>query len=147
MNDSFNPFSHWLGLHDDVRRPHHFQLLGIDPLTNDAKVIKAAARARLQQLSQVEPGDKVELLNELKKRVLIAHRVLSNPESREIKNWTRRRPCTPRAMFRRHRKLRTHMTRTNPLNQQLQPHGFSGITVCKVRLMHPLLNLSVHRMT
>ncbi len=79
---SFNPYHAWLGLKPQIKNPHHFQLLGLPSSVSDPREIRRAALARLELLNQVDPGEHASLLDALRKKIALASKVLSNPESR-----------------------------------------------------------------
>jgi hypothetical protein len=69
MSNSFNPYSQWLGLAGDVRRPTHYELLSLPPGEPDAKKISLAAEQAATKIRSFRPGphasDWARLLDEV----------------------------------------------------------------------------------
>lgn len=79
MPPRFNPFRQWLGV--DSTNPNHYELLECDR-TASLDEIRRSAQRQLDKLKEVDPGDRVELLKKMTRRVKLAYQVLSDPEKR-----------------------------------------------------------------
>ena len=57
MNDSFNPYHEWLGVSADIRRPNHYELLGLRLFEDDQEIIQSAADRHSRRLGELLPGE------------------------------------------------------------------------------------------
>jgi hypothetical protein len=69
MEDTFDPYLHWLAIRDPKRPPNHYRLLGIDPFESDPEVILNAADRQMTHIRRFQGGkhsvESQRLLNEL----------------------------------------------------------------------------------
>lgn len=89
MAKQFNPFHKWLGFHEDVTQPNHFQLFGVKPNSEDPigfrKQIHSRAKlmlAKLEQMSDEEIGGRVKLHTKMRRYVVKAHETLLDDKLR-----------------------------------------------------------------
>ena len=84
-----NPYQLWLGLHPKLTNPNLFQLLGVDPRSQDDAAIKkkavASAKTLLQRLKAVEVKSDAEKVfkKKLHAKIVLAHETLVSPEKRK----------------------------------------------------------------
>ncbi len=84
-----NPYQLWLGLHPNLTNPNLFQLLGVDPRSQDEAAIKqkavASAKALIQKLKAVEPKNDAEKVfkQKLHAKIVLAHETVISPEKRK----------------------------------------------------------------
>jgi len=57
MTVSFNPYHEWLGVSADVRRPNHYELLGLRLLEDDREIIQSAVDRLSRRLRGLLPGE------------------------------------------------------------------------------------------
>ncbi len=84
-----NPYQLWLGLHPKLTNPNLFQLLGVDPRSQDEAAIKqkaiASAKMLLQRLKAVEPKSDAEKVfkQKLHAKIVLAHDTIIAPQKRK----------------------------------------------------------------
>lgn len=84
-----NPYQLWLGLNPKLTNPNLFQLLGVDPRSQDEAAIKlkavASAKALLQKLKAVEAKNDTEKVfkQKLHAKIVLAHETMIAPDKRK----------------------------------------------------------------
>ena len=84
-----NPYQLWLGLNPKFTNPNLFQLLGVDPRSQDEAAIKqkavTSAKALLQKLKAVEVKNDAEKVfkQKLHAKIILAHETILAPEKRK----------------------------------------------------------------
>ncbi len=84
-----NPYQLWLGLDPKLTNPNLFQLLGVDPRSQDEAAIKqkavTSAKALLQKLKAVEAKNDTEkaFKQKLHAKIVLAHETIIAPDKRE----------------------------------------------------------------
>jgi hypothetical protein len=80
----FDPYEKWLGISKKQRPVDYFQLLGLDPKENDASVIRAAAKQRINVLSRHKEGTHAQTCQRLLKEIQKAQITLLTPDKRKV---------------------------------------------------------------
>ena len=81
-----NPYQLWLGLNPKLTNPNLFQLLGVDPRSQDEAAIKqkavTAAKTLLQKLKAVQPKSDTEKVfkKKLHAKIVLAHETIIAPD-------------------------------------------------------------------
>ena len=84
-----NPYQLWLGVNPKFTNPNLFQLLGVDPRSQDESAIKrkavASAKVLLQKLKTVEAKNDAEKVfkRKLHAKIVLAHETMIAPDKRE----------------------------------------------------------------
>ena len=84
-----NPYQLWLGLNPKLTNPNLFQLLGVDPRSQDEAAIKqkavTSAKTLLQKLKAVQPKSDTEKVfkKKLHAKIVLAHETIIAPDKRK----------------------------------------------------------------
>lgn len=84
-----NPYQLWLGLNPKLTNPNLFQLLGVDPRSQDEAAIKqkavTSAKTLLQKLKAVQPKNDAEKVfkQKLHKKIVLAHETMIASDKRK----------------------------------------------------------------
>ena len=81
-DDSFNPYHEWLGLDRSVKRPNHYQLLGLDPTEQNVQRIAEAASRAMAKVRSCRPGERGAQWAQLLEQVTTAATCLTDPGRR-----------------------------------------------------------------
>ncbi len=89
MSETNNPFHQWLGLKPSLKKPHHFQLLGVSPqLVDDAEIKEAVAAGVSRNLALLarapSNASTAPVIAKLKEQIAIAEKTLTDPKLRAI---------------------------------------------------------------
>lgn len=79
---NFDPYHKWLGIAPEDQPPHHYRLLGIEPLEDDPDVIANAADGRMAQLKTFQAGKYSAASQKILNEVAAAKVCLLNPEKK-----------------------------------------------------------------
>lgn len=85
MTDSpevFDPYRKWLGIPPQDRPPHHYRLLGIEPLESDPDVIDTAADGRMALIRNFQVGPHSAESQQILNQIATAKVCLLNPEKK-----------------------------------------------------------------
>ncbi len=82
LQNSFDPYSRWLGLPVGPRPPNHYTLLGIDRLESDSAVIVHAADVQMAKVRKIRPGEHIRDWRRLLDRIDAAKARLLDPASK-----------------------------------------------------------------
>jgi hypothetical protein len=82
MSEVFDPYYKWLGILPKDQPPHHYRLLGLEPLEDDLQVIEGAADRQLSFLRKFQSGDHAALCQKLLNEVSRARLCLLKPASK-----------------------------------------------------------------
>ncbi len=83
MKDPFDPYRKWLGISPEDRPPHHYRLLGIEPLEPDPDVIANAADGRMAQVKNFQIGKYSQLSQRILNEIAAARLCLLSPERKK----------------------------------------------------------------
>ncbi len=81
-DDSFNPYHEWLGLDRSVKRPNHYQLLGLDSTEQNVQRIAEAASRAMAKVRSCRPGERGAQWAQLLEQVTTAATCLTDPGRR-----------------------------------------------------------------
>ncbi len=81
-DESFNPYHEWLGLDQSVRRPNHYQLLGLDQAEQSVQRIAEAASRAMAKVRSCRPGDRGAQWAQLLEQLTTAATCLTDPGRR-----------------------------------------------------------------
>ncbi len=79
MTEDFDPYYKWLGIRPEHQPPHHYRLLGLEPLEPHVEVIDAAANRQMSYLREKATGAYVQESQQLLNEVAQARRTLLDP--------------------------------------------------------------------
>lgn len=83
MKDLFDPYRKWLGISPEDQPPHHYRLLGIEPLEPDPDVIANAADGRMAQVKNFQIGKYSQLSQRILNEIAAARLCLLSPERKK----------------------------------------------------------------
>jgi len=80
MSGAFDPYHKWLGIPPKQQPPHHYRLLGLQPLEDDTEVIDAAANRVMAYLQGQATGEHQEASQRLMNHIATARVTLLNED-------------------------------------------------------------------
>ncbi len=97
MTDSFDPYRKWLGIPAEDQPPHHYRLLGIEPLESDPDVIANAADGRMAQAKNFQAGEYSKLSQKILNEIAAAKVCLLNAEKKAAYDGSLRKQLAAQA--------------------------------------------------
>ncbi|MCA9067659.1 MAG: SUMF1/EgtB/PvdO family nonheme iron enzyme [Planctomycetaceae bacterium] len=93
-----NPYTHFLGLPEEITQPDHYQLLDLERFNSDPQVIKEAAAAQTEKLRKWQNNDECySLVRRLEMEVASAMLLLADPKKRQAYDQTLSASAPPQA--------------------------------------------------
>lgn len=97
MAESFDPYYQWLGIPPRDQPPHHYRLLGLEPLEENVEVIEHAADQRMGFLRTFQSGRHAALSQKLLNEIAAAKLCLLNPQKKAAYDHSLRAKIAPPA--------------------------------------------------
>ena len=83
MGHQFDPYHTWLGIKPEDQPPHHYRLLGLEPLEADREVIVNAVNQRTAHVKSKLSGPHSDQARELLAKITAARICLLSPDKKE----------------------------------------------------------------